>query len=155
MKIQSLQGKQVVHNKSVHCNMLVLCARQIPFPMQRGEKRVDDLYQVYSSWSKRWELSALSLTHSGSIVKDIWRGPMFVLIDSFISFQLVLPEYAIHIFLTLVFLFGGQWMAVMFNIPLLAYHIHRYVYMCHNLHAHIIWRADLIDANIKSYYMAR
>ncbi|KXJ29873.1 protein cornichon homolog 1 [Exaiptasia diaphana] len=40
---------------------------------------------------------------------------------------LVLPEYLVHGGITLLFLFGGQWSAVVFNIPLLAYHVHRYI----------------------------
>ncbi|EFX67993.1 protein cornichon-like [Daphnia pulex] len=40
---------------------------------------------------------------------------------------LVLPEYAIHILFNLMFLFAGEWFTLMFNIPLIAYHIHRYL----------------------------
>uniref|UniRef100_A0A0P5VVU2 Er-derived vesicles protein erv14 n=3 Tax=Daphnia magna TaxID=35525 RepID=A0A0P5VVU2_9CRUS len=40
---------------------------------------------------------------------------------------LVLPEYFIHIFFNLMFLFAGEWFTLMFNIPLIAYHIHRYL----------------------------
>lgn len=42
------------------------------------------------------------------------------------SFQLVLPEYGIHVFYNLLFLFGYQWGTLLMNIPLIAYHIHRY-----------------------------
>lgn len=38
---------------------------------------------------------------------------------------LVLPEYAIHLFMTVVFLLCGEWITVMINIPLLAYNINR------------------------------
>lgn len=38
---------------------------------------------------------------------------------------LVLPEYVIHALMTLLFLFGGEWITVMINIPLLAYNINR------------------------------
>lgn len=38
---------------------------------------------------------------------------------------LVLPEYAIHFIMTLVFLLCGEWITVIINIPLLAYNIHR------------------------------
>nr|CAH0113125.1 unnamed protein product [Daphnia galeata] len=40
---------------------------------------------------------------------------------------LVLPEYFIHIFFNLMFLIAGEWFTLMFNIPLIAYHIHRYL----------------------------
>lgn len=40
---------------------------------------------------------------------------------------LVLPEYGIHAFLCVLFLFGGFWVMLLFNLPLLAYHIHRYL----------------------------
>lgn len=54
--------------------------------------------------------------------------PFSILNHSFIySIQLVLPEYAIHIFFNLLFMFSGEWVTLVFNIPLIAYHIHRYV----------------------------
>lgn len=40
--------------------------------------------------------------------------------------QLVLPEYGIHLFISLFLLAGGQWMAFIFNLPLLIYNIFRY-----------------------------
>ncbi|XP_060856817.1 protein cornichon-like [Metopolophium dirhodum] len=39
---------------------------------------------------------------------------------------LVIPEYLIHFFFNLLFLFGGQWISFAINIPLMAYHIKRY-----------------------------
>jgi len=39
---------------------------------------------------------------------------------------LVLPEYAIHIFFNFLFLLGGEWLSLLINAPLIAYHIHRY-----------------------------
>jgi len=41
---------------------------------------------------------------------------------------LVLPEYIIHMFFNLVFLFAGEWITVLLNLPLIAYHIHRYMH---------------------------
>lgn len=41
--------------------------------------------------------------------------------------QLVLPEYFIHIFFNLLFLISGEWVTLALNIPLIAYHIHRYI----------------------------
>ncbi|XP_059178144.1 protein cornichon homolog 1-like [Physella acuta] len=40
---------------------------------------------------------------------------------------LVIPEYAIHIFFTLLFLFAAQYGTVLFNMPLIVYHIRRYL----------------------------
>jgi len=39
---------------------------------------------------------------------------------------LVLPEYIIHIAINVLFLFAGEWFTIMLNIPLIAYHVHRY-----------------------------
>ncbi|CAH0386663.1 unnamed protein product [Bemisia tabaci] len=39
---------------------------------------------------------------------------------------LVLPEYILHLFFNILFLFAGQWLSLMFNLPLIAYHINRY-----------------------------
>ncbi|XP_077995724.1 protein cornichon homolog 1-like [Glandiceps talaboti] len=39
---------------------------------------------------------------------------------------LVLPEYIIHIFFTVLFLFAGQIGTVALNVPLIAYNIYRY-----------------------------
>ena len=50
---------------------------------------------------------------------------MFLIILSSSTIQLVLPEYFIHIFFNLMFLIAGEWFTLMFNIPLIAYHIHR------------------------------
>lgn len=38
---------------------------------------------------------------------------------------LVLPEYAIHLFMTTLFLLCGEWITVIINLPLLAYNINR------------------------------
>ncbi|XP_064602573.1 protein cornichon homolog 1-like [Liolophura sinensis] len=40
---------------------------------------------------------------------------------------LVLPEYAIHILFTFLFVCSAQFGTVIFNIPLIAYHIRRYI----------------------------
>ncbi|KAI9145976.1 cornichon [Paraphysoderma sedebokerense] len=37
--------------------------------------------------------------------------------------QFVLPEYAAHAFLTIVFLLSGSWLALLLNLPLLSYHV--------------------------------
>jgi len=39
---------------------------------------------------------------------------------------LVLPEYFLHGFFTLLFLLCGQWVSLIINLPLLAYHVNRY-----------------------------
>ncbi|XP_046847691.1 protein cornichon homolog 1-like [Xenia sp. Carnegie-2017] len=40
---------------------------------------------------------------------------------------LVLPEYGLHLFLCLLFVIGLYWTAILWNAPLIAYHIHRYI----------------------------
>jgi len=40
---------------------------------------------------------------------------------------LVLPEYILHIFVNVLFLFAGEWFSIMLNAPLIAYNIHRYM----------------------------
>ncbi|TKR60293.1 hypothetical protein L596_027560 [Steinernema carpocapsae] len=41
--------------------------------------------------------------------------------------QLILPEYGLHVVFTVLFVFSVQMGAVIWNLPLLAYHIHRYM----------------------------
>jgi len=43
--------------------------------------------------------------------------------------QFTLPEMAAHAFLTVLFLFHGQWVALMINLPLLAYNVNKCVRM--------------------------
>ncbi|CAL8090788.1 unnamed protein product [Orchesella dallaii] len=40
---------------------------------------------------------------------------------------LVLPEYGLHLFFNLLFLFNGEWFSLVLNAPLIAYHVHRYL----------------------------
>ncbi|XP_054152925.1 protein cornichon-like [Oppia nitens] len=39
---------------------------------------------------------------------------------------LVLPEYGIHLAFNLLFLFAGEWLTIILNAPLIAYHVYRY-----------------------------
>ncbi|UYV63264.1 CNIH1 [Cordylochernes scorpioides] len=39
---------------------------------------------------------------------------------------LVLPEYLLHIFFNVLFLFAGEWITLLLNLPLICYHINRY-----------------------------
>ncbi|CAF0756834.1 unnamed protein product [Rotaria sp. Silwood1] len=39
---------------------------------------------------------------------------------------LIIPEYGTHIFINILFLFGGEWLTLFFNIPLIAYHINKF-----------------------------
>lgn len=43
----------------------------------------------------------------------------------FFLFQLVLPEYLLHLLINLLFLLSGEWFSLMINLPLILYHIHR------------------------------
>merc|ERR1711994_324382 len=40
---------------------------------------------------------------------------------------LVLPEYLLHLFFNILFLFAGEWLTLLFNLPLITYHVHRYM----------------------------
>lgn len=40
---------------------------------------------------------------------------------------LVLPEYILHIAFNFIFLFSGEWFSLCINIPLIAYHVWRYM----------------------------
>ncbi|XP_067941531.1 protein cornichon homolog 1-like [Watersipora subatra] len=40
---------------------------------------------------------------------------------------LVLPEYGVHIFYNILFLFAAQFGSLLFNVPLIAYHVQRYM----------------------------
>jgi len=40
---------------------------------------------------------------------------------------LVLPEYAVHILFNVLFLVAGEWIPLLFNAPLIAYHVQRYM----------------------------
>lgn len=40
---------------------------------------------------------------------------------------LVLPEYLIHVLYTVLFVFSAQWGTLIMNIPLIAYHVRRYM----------------------------
>ncbi|XP_026465423.1 protein cornichon [Ctenocephalides felis] len=39
---------------------------------------------------------------------------------------LVLPEYLMHVFFNILFLFAGEWFSLCLNVPLIAYHVYRY-----------------------------
>ncbi|OQV15902.1 putative Protein cornichon [Hypsibius exemplaris] len=39
---------------------------------------------------------------------------------------LVIPEYGIHMFICLLFLLSGSWWTLLYNVPLIAYHVNRY-----------------------------
>ncbi|KAL7305709.1 protein cornichon [Trichogramma pretiosum] len=39
---------------------------------------------------------------------------------------LILPEYGLHFLINFFFLISGQWLSLILNIPLMAYHINRY-----------------------------
>merc|ERR1711981_158459 len=41
---------------------------------------------------------------------------------------LVLPEYILHIFFNVLFLVAGEFFSLFLNVPLIGYHIHRYIH---------------------------
>ncbi|RPB27435.1 cornichon [Terfezia boudieri ATCC MYA-4762] len=52
----------------------------------------------------------------------------------------ILPEAAVHAFLSLLFLINGYWMAFVLNLPLLAYNIKKFLDNAHLLDATEIFR---------------
>lgn len=44
--------------------------------------------------------------------------------------QFVLPEMGAHAFLTLLFLLSFQWIALLLNLPLVAFNVNKYVLPC-------------------------
>lgn len=57
------------------------------------------------------------------------------------TFQWVLREYGLHAFLCVLFLFNGDWWMLLLNVPLLGYHIRRYVWLC----VAIIFVSDVVS----------
>ncbi|PPQ88460.1 hypothetical protein CVT25_011586 [Psilocybe cyanescens] len=55
--------------------------------------------------------------------------------------QFVIPEYAAHAFLALLFLLTGQWTSFLWNVPLLAYNINKVVNKAHMYDATEIFRS--------------
>ncbi|TFK44866.1 cornichon [Crucibulum laeve] len=55
--------------------------------------------------------------------------------------QFVLPEYAAHAFLALLFLLSGQWTALLFNIPLIAFNVNKILNKNHMYDATEIFRS--------------
>jgi len=43
-----------------------------------------------------------------------------------VHFQLVIPEYLLHLLFNILFMAAGEWFALCLNLPLIAYHINRY-----------------------------
>merc|ERR1712021_247538 len=41
---------------------------------------------------------------------------------------LVIPEYALHVFFNILFLVGGELFSLFLNVPLIGYHVHRYLH---------------------------
>lgn len=50
-----------------------------------------------------------------------WKVKVFIVI-----FQLVLPEYILHMFFNVLLAIAGEWLTFFINLPLILYHINRY-----------------------------
>ncbi|NWU34793.1 CNIH1 protein, partial [Hylia prasina] len=61
----------------------------------------------------------------GNRIASGLRSPRFL--THLFLFQLVLPEYLIHAFFCVMFLCAAEWLTLGLNMPLLAYHIWRYM----------------------------
>ncbi|NXA49454.1 CNIH1 protein, partial [Nothocercus julius] len=63
-----------------------------------------------------------------STISSVRSGPGLVLVVTHVFLlQLVLPEYLIHAFFCVMFLCAAEWLTLGLNMPLLAYHIWRYM----------------------------
>ncbi|NXA35657.1 CNIH1 protein, partial [Eudromia elegans] len=61
-------------------------------------------------------------------IPSVRLGPGLVLVVTHVFLlQLVLPEYLIHAFFCVMFLCAAEWLTLGLNMPLLAYHIWRYM----------------------------
>lgn len=63
-------------------------------------------------------------------ILNVWsltkvHGRTINYLNIFFFFQLVLPEYFLHLLINLLFLLSGEWFSLLINIPLILYHIHR------------------------------
>ncbi|KAH6914334.1 ER-derived vesicles protein ERV14 [Coprinopsis sp. MPI-PUGE-AT-0042] len=65
--------------------------------------------------------------------------------------QFVIPEYAAHGFLALLFLLFGQWTAVIWNLPLIAYNANKVIQKTHMYDATEIFRT--LSAHQKETYI--
>jgi hypothetical protein len=54
--------------------------------------------------------------------------------------QFVIPEYGAHAFLVLIFLLRGEWMALLWNLPLLAWNANKLINKTHMYDATEIFR---------------
>jgi len=57
---------------------------------------------------------------------------------------LVLPEYILHAFFNLLFLVGGEFFSLFLNVPLIGYHVHRYLHRPGT--ASTAWSANLVTS---------
>jgi len=55
--------------------------------------------------------------------------------------QFVIPEYAAHAFLAFLFLVSGQWIALLWNLPLLAWNVNKTMNKTHMYDATEIFRS--------------
>lgn len=68
--------------------------------------------------------SASRLMRTREFALTLVGGDIFF---KFCSFQLVLPEYLIHFFFCVMFFCAAEWLTLCLNLPLLAYHVWRWV----------------------------
>ncbi|GJQ14816.1 hypothetical protein GpartN1_g6607.t1 [Galdieria partita] len=62
---------------------------------------------------------------------------------------LIYPEFGIHLFLTLLLFLGGHWFVGLLNIPLIAFHIQKYIRKEHLLDNTRVFR---VAAQVQRYY---
>ncbi|KAK4523601.1 hypothetical protein GAYE_PCTG70G1497 [Galdieria yellowstonensis] len=62
---------------------------------------------------------------------------------------LIYPEFGVHVFLTLFLFFGGHWFVAVFNLPLVAFHVRKYLRNEHLLDNTRVFR---VAAQVQRYY---
>lgn len=94
-----------------------------PLPPERFSQF---LWGSASSAFSSWRFTTLRTRQSTRARrKSLFRGR-----DGFFAFcsvQLVLPEYLIHFFFCVMFFCAAEWLTLCLNLPLLAYHVWRWV----------------------------
>jgi hypothetical protein len=57
----------------------------------------------------------------------------------------IVPEAAVHAFLTILFLINGYWLAILLNLPLLAYNAKKYAFAPHPTHISLAAKLTGVD----------
>ncbi|VDN36747.1 unnamed protein product [Gongylonema pulchrum] len=93
--------------------------RDAYFQSQIGDRRAAGVAGVLASFFLHFPFR---------IIVSIRRRLLEFTADCLSRSQLVLPEYLLHFFFTFLFALSFQFGGVCWNLPLIAYHVHRYMH---------------------------